>query len=289
CRRRARTLTAVSKQLVLRGGQAMKTVFFRYLVSVLAALLVGVPALAADAPAPVKIGMVTTLSTGAGYLGEDMRDGFMLAVEQGDGTLGGVPVEVLVADDGRDPAQARQNITRMMQAEHVDLMTGVIFSNVAVATVPKVVRSDMIYISPNAAPSDLAGAMCHKDYFAVSYQNDHIDEAMGRYVDEHGYDSVYLLAPNYPAGKDHIAGFKRYYNGDIAGEDYTRLGQTDYASVISAVRAAKPDAVFFFYPGGMGINFVKQYIQAGLGDEIPLFGPAFSFDNTLVDAIGEPA
>src|SRR5699024_10984152 len=218
-----------------------------------------------------------------------MRNGFMLAVAQEDGQLGGVPVEVIIEDDARDPDKARQSITRLLQSEKVDLMTGVIFSNVAVSTVPKVVRGGTIYISPNAGPSMLACKMCHENYFNVAYQNDNLDEAMGKYVDEHGYDSVYLLAPNYPAGKDHIAGFKRYYNGDIAGEDYTRLGQTDYASVISAVRAAKPDAVFFFYPGGMGINFVKQYIQAGLGDEIPLFGPAFSFDNTLVDAIGEPA
>lgn len=263
----------------------MRAGFFRFAV----ALLLGVCVSGVVQAAPVKIGMVTTLSTGAGYLGQDVRDGFMLAVKQGDGKLGGVPVEVLVADDGRDPAQARQIITRMIQAENVDLMTGVIFSNVAVATVPKVVRSGMIYISPNAGPSVLAGKMCHENYFNAAWQNDNLHAAMGAYVNEHGYESVYLLAPNYPAGKDAIAGFKRYYDGKVVGEDYTRLGQTDYAAAISAVRAADPAAVFFFYPGGMGINFVKQYVQAGLIGKIPLFGAAFSFDNTLVDAIGDAA
>lgn len=267
----------------------MKARIIRITAALLAGLCLGVVAQAADTQKPVKIGMVTTLSTGAGYLGQDVRDGFMLAVKQGNGKLGGVPVEVLVADDGRDPAQARQIVTRMMQSEGVDLMTGVIFSNVALATVPEVTRNGMIYISPNAGPSKLAGAMCNKNYFNVAWQNDNLPAAMGKYVDEQGYDDVYLLAPNYPAGKDEIAGFKRYYDGKVAGVNYTRLGQTDYASAISAIRAADPDAVFFFYPGGMGINFVKQYVQSGLIDDIPLFGPAFSFDNTLVDAIGDAA
>src|SRR5699024_10587910 len=213
----------------------MQKTIFQQAAGLLLAMVCASVALAAAAQEPIKIGMVTTLSTGAGYLGEDMRNGFMLAVAQEDGQLGGVPVEVIIEDDARDPDKARQSITRLLQSEKVDLMTGVIFSNVAVSTVPKVVRGGTIYISPNAGPSMLAGKMCHENYFNVAYQNDNLDEAMGKYVDEHGYDSVYLLAPNYPAGKDHIAGFKRYYNGDIAGEDYTRLGQTAYASVISAV------------------------------------------------------
>lgn len=267
----------------------MKTTLLKAAVGILLGIVISAAAQAANAQEPVKIGLVTTLSTGAGYLGEDVRDGFMLAVKQGGGKLGGVPVEVLVADDGRDPATARQIVTRMMQAEDVDLMTGVIFSNVALATVPKVVRNGMIYISPNAGPSQLAGRMCNKNYFNVAWQNDNLHAAMGQYVDEHGYDTVYLLAPNYPAGKDAIAGFKRYYDGKVVGEDYTRLGQSNYAAAIASVRAADPEAVFFFYPGGMGINFVKQYVQSGLIDKIPLFGPAFSFDNTLIDAIGDAA
>src|SRR5699024_2205015 len=156
----------------------------RLAAGLLLGIVIGAGAQAAQAQAPVKIGMVTTLSTGAGYLGEDVRNGFMLAVKQGDGKLGGVPVDVLIADDGRDPAQGRQAVTRMMQSENVDLMTGVIFSNVALATVPKVVRSGMIYISPNAGPSQLAGRMCNENYFNAAWQNDNLDEAMGKYVSE---------------------------------------------------------------------------------------------------------
>ncbi|MFO7813634.1 MAG: ABC transporter substrate-binding protein [Pelovirga sp.] len=238
---------------------------------------------------PVKIGMVTTLSTKAGYLGEEVRDGFRLAMAQEGGTLGGVPVELMVEDDGGDPGKARQIADRFIKRDKVGIMTGIIFSNVAIAVVPKVVSDDVIYISANAGPSLLAGKGCDPNYFNVAYQNDNLDEVVGQYVSEAGFNNVYLLAPNYPAGKDHLAGFKRYYQGEIAGEVYTKLGQSDYAAEIATLRASKPDAVFFFLPGGMGINFLKQYAQSGLNQTIPVFGPAFSFDERLLQAVGPAA
>jgi branched-chain amino acid transport system substrate-binding protein len=249
----------------------------------------GMIATQALASEPVKIGMVTTLSTKAGYLGEEVRDGFKLAIDQEGGMLGGVPVELLVEDDGRDPGKAKQISDRFMKRDNVKIMTGIIFSNVALAVVPKVVRSDVLYISPNAGPSALAGKGCHENYFNVAYQNDNLDEVVGKYVNDAGFKNVYLLAPNYPAGKDHLAGFKRYYKGNISGEVYTKLGQSDYAAEIAALRAAGPDAVFFFLPGGMGINFIKQYAQSGLNKTIPVFGPAFSFDERLLGAVGAAA
>ena len=243
----------------------------------------------AQAMEPVKIGMITTLSTKAGYLGEEIRDGFQLAIDQEGGKLGGVPVELLVDDDGRKPEKAKQIADRFIKRDKVKILTGIVFSNVAIAVVPKVVRQDVIYVSPNAGPSLLAGKGCHPNYFNVAYQNDNLDEVVGKYVTEAGFKNVYLLAPNYPAGKDHLAGFKRYYKGNIAGEVYTKLGQSDYAAEIAALRAAKPNAVFFFLPGGMGINFIKQYAQAGLNQTIPVFGPAFSFDERLLQAVKDAA
>jgi len=238
---------------------------------------------------PVKIGMVTTLSTTAGYLGEEMRDGFKLAIDQENGKLGGIPVELLVEDSGRKPEKAKQIAERYIKKDGVKILTGIIFSNVAMAVVPKVVREDVVYLSPNAGPSKLAGKGCDKNYFSVSYQNDNIDEVVGKYVNEAGHKNVYLIAPNYPAGKDHLAGFKRYYKGEIAAEVYTKLGQADYAAEIAAIRAKKPEALFFFLPGGMGVNFLKQFSQAGLGESIALYGPAFSFDERILKAVGSAA
>lgn len=238
---------------------------------------------------PVKIGMVTTLSTKAGYLGEEMRDGFKLAIDQENGMLGGVPVELLVEDSGRKPEKAKQIADRYIKKDGVKILTGIIFSNVAMAVVPKVVREDVIYLSPNAGPSQLAGEGCDKNYFSVSYQNDNIDEVVGKYVNDAGHKNVYLIAPNYPAGKDHLAGFKRYFTGEIAAEVYTKLGQADYAAEIAAIRAKNPEAVFFFLPGGMGVNFLKQFSQAGLGESIALYGPAFSFDERILKAVGPAA
>ncbi len=238
---------------------------------------------------PVKIGMITTLSTKAGYLGEDIRDGFKLAMEQEGGKLGGVAVELMVEDDGRKPEKGKQIAERYIKKNGTKILTGIVFSNVAMAVVPKVVRQDVVYLSTNAAPSKLAGKGCNPNYFSVSYQNDNLDEVVGQYVTETGHKNVYLVAPNYPAGKDHLAGFKRFYTGNIVSEVYTKLGQSDYAAEIAAIRAAKPDAVFFFLPGGMGINFLKQFSQAGLTDTIPVYGPAFSFDERILKAVGPAA
>ncbi|KJR99106.1 MAG: ABC transporter substrate-binding protein [Desulfobulbaceae bacterium BRH_c16a] len=237
----------------------------------------------------VKIGMITTLSTKGGYLGEDIRDGFKLAIDREGGKLGGVPVELMVEDDGGKPEKGKQIAERYTQKDGVKIMTGIVFSNVAMAVIPKVVREDVLYLSANAGPSKLAGDGCHPNYFSVSYQNDNLDEVVGQYVSEIGHKNVYLIAPNYPAGKDHLAGFKRYYKGNIAGEVYTKLDQSDYSAEIATLRAAGPDAVFFFLPGGMGINFLKQYEQAGLNQTIPLYGPAFSFDERILGAVGSAA
>ena len=245
--------------------------------------------IAAPASAALKIGMITTLTTKAGYLGEDIRDGFQLAIDMGGGKLGGVDIELLVEDDGRKPGKGLQISERYIKSDKVKIMTGIVFSNVAMAVVPRVVEDDVFYISPNAGPSALAGKGCNKNYFNAAWQNDNLHEVMGQYVQDAGYASAYILAPNYPAGKDALAGFKRYYKGNIAGEVYTKLGQSDYAAELANLRAAKPDAVFFFLPGGMGINFLKQYAQAGLNESIPVFGPAFSFDARILKAVGDAA
>ncbi len=245
--------------------------------------------MAAPASAAVKIGMITTLTTKAGYLGEDIRDGFKLAIEQGGGKLGNVDVELMVEDDGRKPGKGRQIAERYIKSDKVKIMTGIVFSNVAMAVVPKVVKDDVFYISPNAGPSALAGKGCHENYFNAAWQNDNLHEVMGQYVTDAGFKSAYILAPNYPAGKDALAGFKRYYKGKVVGEVYTKLGQSDYAAELANLRSAKPDAVFFFLPGGMGINFLKQYSQAGLNETTPVFGPAFSFDARILKAVGDAA
>ena len=237
----------------------------------------------------VKIGMITTLSGGGSGLGIAVRDGFNLAITQEGGKLGGYPVKLIVADDARKPDKAKQIANQFIKRDKVDIMTGIIWSNLAIAVVPKVVREGIFYISPNAGPSLLAGKGCHENYFNAAWQNDNLHEAMGQYVRDKNFKRVYILAPNYPAGKDALRGFKRFYKSKPIGEAYTKLGQKDYAAEIATLRSAKPDAVFFFLPGGMGISFIKQYNQAGLTKEIPLFGPAFSFDQTILSAVGKAA
>lgn len=253
-----------------------------------AALAIGLAchALAAD---PVRIGMITTLSGPGGYLGEEVRDGFQLAIDQEAGKLGGVPVAVEVEDDGLKPGAAKDIAQRMLGGEHIKLMTGIIFSNVAGAVVPDVLDAGAFYLSPNAAPSGFAGKDCNKNYFVVAWQNDALHEAAGQDADNLGYKKMFILAPNYQAGKDALGGFKRTYKGEIAGEIYTKLDQTDFAPELAQIRDAKPDAVFQFEPGGLGITFLKQYVQAGLMATIPMVVSSPSMDARTLGAVGDAA
>ncbi|MEP3048074.1 MAG: ABC transporter substrate-binding protein [Roseibium sp.] len=232
---------------------------------------------------PVKVGMITTLSGGGAGLGIDVRDGFMLAVKQ----AGNSDLEVIIEDDQRKPDIAVQLADKLVQSEKVDVLTGIIWSNLAMAVVPSVTAQGKFYLSPNAGPSALAGKGCHANYFNVAWQNDNLHEAAGAYAKDQGYKKSFILAPNYPAGKDALTGYKRFYGGDLAGELYTKLGQTDYAAELAQIRASGADSVFFFLPGGMGISFLKQY--AGSGIDLPVVGPAFSFDQGILQAVGDAA
>lgn len=240
-------------------------------------------ALALPAAAEVKVGMITTLSGGGASLGIDTRDGFMLAIEQS----GRTDVEVVIEDDQRKPDVAVQLADKMIQSEKVDMLTGIVWSNLAMAVVPSATAQGKFYLSTNAAPAQLAGRGCNARYFSVSYQNDNLHEGAGAYATQAGFKNTFILAPNYPAGQDSLTGFKRFYEGDLAGEVYTKLGQTDYAAEIAQIRASGADSVFFFLPGGMGISFLKQYADSGV--DLPLVGPAFSFDQGILQAVGDAA
>lgn len=238
---------------------------------------------ATSAAADVKVGMITTLSGGGAGLGIDVRDGFMLAIAQS----GRDDIEVVIEDDQRKPDIAVQLSDKMIQSERVDVMTGIIWSNLAMAVVPAAVNQDVFYLSPNAGPSPLAGKGCHQNYFNVAWQNDNLHEAAGAHANGAGYKNSFILAPNYPAGTDALTGYKRFYEGDLAGEVYTKLGQSDYAAELAQIRASGADSVFFFLPGGMGISFLKQYANSGI--DLPVVGPAFSFDQGILQAVGEAA
>lgn len=233
--------------------------------------------------APLKVGLLSTLSGGGAGLGVDVRDGFLLAIDKS----GRDDIEVIVADDQRKPDVAVQTADRMLQSDKVDVMTGIIFSNIAMAVVPSVTAQGVFYLSANAGPSALAGKRCHPNYFAVAWQNDALHEAAGAYANSAGYSNSFILAPNYPAGVDALNGYKRRYEGDLAGEKLTTLGQTDYAAELAEIRASDADSVFFFLPGGMGISFLKQYADSGI--DLPMVGPAFSFDQTILGAVGAAA
>ena len=238
--------------------------------------------------ATVKVGLLSTLSGPGAGLGVDIRDGFQLAVKLSGGKFSGKAVDVIVADDQASPDVGRQTADRLVKRDKVDFMTGIVFSNVMLAVGAPTFQSKTFYISANAGPSQYAGEQCNPYFFSASYQNDNMHEAVGKVVTDKGFKKVALIAPNYPAGKDAIAGFKRFFKGEVASETYTALNQLDYGTELSKLRATKPDAVYIFLPGGMGINFIKQFVGAGLSKDITLFGPGFSGDEDVIKAVGEP-
>jgi branched-chain amino acid transport system substrate-binding protein len=259
------------------------------LAGLMAASVVGatwtVPAWAAD---KVKVGFVSTLSGPSAALGVDIRDAFMLAVKLNGGKLGGLPADVTIVDDQFKPDVGKQAFERLVKRDRVDFMTGVVFSNIMLAGLPEAVNAKTFYLSPNAAPSPIAGKGCSPYFFAVSWPNDAYHEAAGQYATNQGVKSAFLLAPNYQAGKDSLAGFKRFYKGQVVAEVYSKLGQLDYAAELAEIRAAKPEVVYTFLPGGMGINFIKQFVAAGLNKTTKLIQPGFGTDQDVIRAVGEP-
>jgi branched-chain amino acid transport system substrate-binding protein len=236
----------------------------------------------------LTLGFMTTLSGPAAVIGNDIRDGMRLALDHLDQRVGGLPTTVLVEDDRQKPEVAVELANKFTRQDRVHALIGFSFSNLLLAAYGPIVQSETVLISSNPGPSQIAGKDCSKYFFSTSWQGDTWAEAMGAYLTNKGVDNIYLMAPNYAAGKDVLAGFKRFYKGKIAGEVYTGLGQMDFAAELAQLRAAKPSAVFAFYPGGLGINFVRQYSQAGLKGAFPLY-TSYTIDNTTLPAIGEDA
>jgi branched-chain amino acid transport system substrate-binding protein len=248
-------------------------------LAVLASLATG-QAVAQD---KIKIGLIVTLSGPAAALGQQVRDGFTLAMKDLGNKMSGRDVEVTVVDDELKPDAAVTKAKGLLERDKVDFVVGPIFSNILQAIHRPVVESKTFLISPNAGPSSYAGKECSPFFYVTSYQNDQVHEILGKVAQDRGYKRVYLLVPNYQAGRDSAAGFKLDYKGEIVEESYMPLGTLDFQPELSKISSLKPDAVFTFMPGGMGVNLVKQYKQAGLADSIPVLS-AFTVDESTLPA-----
>jgi branched-chain amino acid transport system substrate-binding protein len=238
---------------------------------------------AAPASAEVKIGFIDTFSGPTAVIGNDMRDAFELALDHLGRKMGGETVTVIYEDDQQKPEVGKQKTEKVIQSDRVNFITGYIWSNVLLASLKPAVDSQTFLISANAGPSQIAGELCSPFFFSTSWQNDQTPQAMGEYLNQKGVKTVYLLGPNYAAGRDMLAGVKATFKGQVIGEDYTKWpDQLDFSAELSKARAAKPEAVFVFYPGAAGVQFLNQYAQAGLKAQIPLY-TAF-----VIDALSLP-
>jgi branched-chain amino acid transport system substrate-binding protein len=248
-----------------------------------AALLLGTAVNPALAQEKIKLGVIVTLSGPGGALGQQVRDGFALAVKDLGGKMGGRDVELVVVDDELKPDVAVTKVKGLLERDKVDFVVGPIFSNILQAIHRPVTESKTFLISPNAGPSTYAGKDCSPFFYVTSYQNDQVHEILGKVAQDRGYKRMYLMVPNYQAGKDSVAGFKLDYKGEIVEESYMPLNTLDFQPELSKISSQKPDALFTFMPGGLGVNLVKQYRQAGLADTIPVLS-AFTVDESTLPA-----
>ena len=248
-----------------------------------AALLLGTAMSPALAQEKIKLGVIVTLSGPGAALGQQVRDGFALAVKDLGGKMGGRDVEVVAVDDELKPDVAVTKVKGLLERDKVDFVVGPIFSNILQAIHRPVTESKTFLISPNAGPSTFAGKDCSPFFYVTSYQNDQVHEILGKVAQDRGYKRMYLMVPNYQAGKDSVAGFKLDYKGEIVEESYMPLNTLDFQPELSKISSQKPDALFTFMPGGLGVNLVKQYKQAGLADSIPVLS-AFTVDESTLPA-----
>ncbi len=256
------------------------------LISMTVGMLMIAGAHAQSAP-PVKIGMITTLSTAAGYLGEDIRDGFQIALDQGNGALGGVPVQLSVADDALNPNISKEQVTRMLERERINVFTGAVFSQTTLSIQPEIMRAGAFFVSSNTAPLALDGANCKPNYFVASWHNTGQFEAAAAAANHTQPNRMMLVVANFNGGREAIASFREHYKGNIVGEMMVKMNQTDYAAEVSQIRAVQPDAIFTFLPGGMGVSFLRQMHQAGMRNI--KFYSGMTVDTRLMQAVGDAA
>ena len=235
---------------------------------------------------PVKIGFVTTLTTGAAVIGNDMKNAVDLAMEHLGGMAGDTELEVIFGDDQFAPEAGKQVTDKLVKQDDVDFVAGYIWSHVLLASRKSVLDADKILISANAGPSQMAGKLCDKNFFSTSWQNDQTPMAMGEVLNRQGVKSLYLMAPNYAAGKDMVDGMLSTFEGEVVGTSMTKWpDQLDFSGELASVRAANPEAVYVFYPPAHALQFVAQYQQAGLKDQIPLYS-VYTFDALTIPTIG---
>src|SRR6266480_3118646 len=247
-------------------GVEMRTAFW---LAGATALALASPAMAGDS---IKIGFVSTFSGPTAVIGNDMRNSFELALDHLGRKMGGKPVEVIYEDDGQKPEVGKQKTEKLIQSDKVDFVVGYIWSNVLLASLKPVLDAETFLISSNAGPSQIAGELCSPYFFSTSWQNDQTPQAIGEYMNQKDVKTAYLLGPNYAAGKDMLTGVQTTFKGRVVGEELTKWPeQLDFSAELSKVRAARPDAVFVFYPGAAGVQFLTQYAQAGLKGQIPLY------------------
>src|SRR6187455_270425 len=267
--------------MITRRGVSMKKAIW---LAGIAALALAQPAVAADS---VKIGFVSTFSGPAAAIGNDMRNSFELALDHMGRKIGGLPVEVIYEDDGQKPDVGKQKTEKLIESDKVDFIVGYIWSNVLLASLKPALDSKTFIISANAGPSQIAGELCSPYFFSTSWNNDQTPQAIGEYMNQKDVKTAYLLGPNYAASKDMLAGVSSTYKGKVIGEDLTKWpDQLDFSAELSKVKAAKPDALFVFYPGAAGVQFLNQYVQAGLKGQVPLY-TAFTIDSLSLPRQGE--
>src|SRR5690606_34634680 len=153
---------------------------------------------------PIKIGFVSTFSGPTAVIGNDMRNSFELALDHMGRKMGGQAVEVIYEDDAQKPDVGLQKTQKLIESDKVDFVSGYIWSNVLLASAKPVIDSKTFLIVANAGAEQFAGEQCSPFVFSTSWTNDQNPRAVGEYMNNKGVKSVYLIGPNYAAGRQNL-------------------------------------------------------------------------------------
>jgi branched-chain amino acid transport system substrate-binding protein len=236
----------------------------------------------------VKVGLVIPQAGVYAPLGLDMKRGWDLFVDSHGGKLGDYQVETVVADEGESPQTGVPAVQKLLQKDQVDILVGVVSSAVALGSQDAIKESKKLLLVGNAGAGAITGTARTPYIWRTSFTNAQISSVMGQHLAKAGLGGpVYLLAPDYAAGAEVLAGFRKTFEaggGKIAGAARTPFGKTqDYQPFLAPIRRSGAKAVFCFFSGGEAVTFVKQYAQFGLSAEVPLYGSGFLTEGSVLE------
>jgi len=226
-----------------------------------------------SAAEPVKIGYLVSLSGVYAALGEDLRDGLDLYMEQIGRKAGGRDIEVIVENIGSSVVTLTQETAyKLIEQDKVDIIAGVVDSRVAYSVASQVTQREIPFVISNAGADDLTQRRASPLIVRVSFSSSSGSHPLGVWAYEQGFRKAVAMGPANPAGLEQVGGICRTFTqkgGKIIQEIWPPLGTQDFKPFLGQIKG-EADVVMVFFSGGDALRFVEQYQEVGLKKKVAL-------------------